>query len=420
MAVDTVDPKSEANEFHGPVSTYQLVEAKPIASDRRFVASELDAPEEDQGSAATKTPGPAVKTSAPKRIAQHAVSAVHAVKSDAERLERSSTKMYVALAAGLGVLTSLAVVAFVLMPGRPADTSYDMGLVTSTSNGLKGHLITNWGDRLGYKLTIEPSDPAQLDSFVTAINQPPQPLSVNLQLKDVTGSVVCDTPILLKYDPLKNIPNVVTRDPATNNAKTKKVKIDESAQTQAEVDRALNNARQLGQELNREHGKDIFQPVTGPDGQISSIAAQGTLPCTRKQYQSAASWAFVTNFPSVLQPAGPQDSDANDTLEAFGIAPGRNSGNFKATAERKAARKVPLPNSHFSVEEDDVLVGYQSATGIVETRGGKSFLVEKRDMVASSLKGVDLPIPIHYRCDQLGACALAGLHFGIQRAWLEK
>jgi hypothetical protein len=40
--------------------------------------------------------------------------------------------------------------------------------------------------------------------------------------------------------------------------------------------------------------------------------------------------------------------------------------------------------------------------------------------VASALRGVDLPIPIHYRCDQLGACSLAGLNAGIQRAWLER
>jgi hypothetical protein len=417
MAVDTVDPKNEVGEFQGPVSTYQVVEAKPIASDQRFVASELDE-EEDQTAPVTAVPQPDVKAKAPKRIAQQAASAVRTVRYEAEQVERSSTKMYVALAAGLGILTSLAVVAFVLMPGKSADSTYDMGSVTSTSNGLKGHLTTTWGDQLSYKLSIEPSDASQLDAFVTAINDPPQPISVSLQLKDVSGSVLCDTPILLKYDPLKRIPNVVTRDGSASAGNAKKAKIDESVQTQAEVERALNNARLVGQELSREHGKDIFQPVNGEDGQIASIAAQGTLPCSKKQYQSAASWAFVTNFPSVLQTTAPQNSDTNDNLDAFGVAPARHDGN--TAAERKMARRVPLPNSHFSVEMDDALVGYQTATGIVETRAGKSFLVEKRDLVASSLKGVELPIPIHYRCDQLGACSLAGLNSGIQRAWLER
>jgi hypothetical protein len=418
MAVDTVDPTSETNEFQGPVSTYQLVEAKPIASDERFVASVLD-DDEPVGNAPAAAPIRTIKPPTSRRIVQHAASAVHAVKVDAEQLERSSTKMYVALAAGLGVLTSLAIVAFVLLPGKLVDASYDMGSVTSTSNGLKGHLVTNWGVQLGYKLTIEPSDSAQLDAFATTISKPPQPISVNLQLKDVSGTVVCDTAILLKYDPLRDIPNAVASD-ATGGAMKKNAKIDESRQTQAEVDQALNKARVLSKELDREHGRDIFQPVSGEDGQISSIAARGTIPCTKKQYQSAASWAFVTNFPSVLQPAGPQDSDSSENLETFGGAPARNGGNSDSSAARKAARKIPLPNSHFSLEQDDALVGFQPATGVAETRGGKSFLVEKRDQVASSLRGVDLPIPIHYRCDQLGACALAGLHSGIQRAWLEK
>ena len=106
------------------------------------MASELD----DEGDVIDRVAAQVIaRAPASKRIVQHAATAAHAVKADAEQLERSSTKMYVALAAGLGILTSLAVVAFVLLPGKTADTSYDMGSMTSTSNGLKGHLITNWG-----------------------------------------------------------------------------------------------------------------------------------------------------------------------------------------------------------------------------------------------------------------------------------
>jgi hypothetical protein len=405
MAVDTVGANDQTTEYEGPVSSYQVFEAKPMASDTRFVASDLYGEEQqrsidvvDQLRAAA-----AAKQQAPPPAA-----------AVVKKPEHTSTKMVAALGVGLGVLSALAVVAFVLMPGKNADTKYDMGALTSTTTGLKGHLITNWGDRLDYKLTIEPSDPSQLDSFVTAISHPPEPLLVNLQLKDVSGKVLCDTPILLKYDPLSNIASTVVNPPATSNATSKTAKVDEAAQTQAQVDQALNNARLLGQELNREHGKDIFQPVKGNDGQISSIASQGTLPCNKKQYQSAASWAFVTNFPSILQPVGPDSSDA---MDVFGVAPGTND---KSVSERKAGHKISFPNSHFSVDSDDALVGYQASTGVVETRNGKTFLVEKRELVASSLKGVDLPIPIHYRCDQLGACALAGLNSGIQRAWLER
>jgi hypothetical protein len=419
MAVDTVGPKDETSEFQGPVSTYQVVEANPLASDSRFVAADLRAEEEGVASAPApkqekrleETLLQEARRSVAKRLAPRRAEAVE------EQPGRSSTKMVMALGVGLGILSALAVVAFVLMPGKSSDSSYDMGAVTSTSTGLKGLLVTNWGDRLDYKLTIEPSDGSQQDAFATAVNDPPEPIALNLQLKDVSGKVLCETPILMKFDPLKKIPNVPTREPSPTNAKSKNAKVNEAVQTQAEVDQALNNARLVGQELSREHGKDMFSPVTGDDGQIASIAAQGTLPCTKKQYQSAASWAFVTNFPSILQPAGPQDSDTSDNLEAFGVAPGRDG---KSLAARNALRRAPLPNSHFSVEEDDSLVNFQAATGIAETRAGKSFLVEKRDLVASSLKGVELPIPIHYRCDQLGACSLAGLNSGIQRAWLER
>ena len=103
---------------------------------------------------------------------------------------------------------------------------------------------------------------------MTAINQPEQPLSFNLQLKDVSGTVLCDTSVLLKYDPLKNLPNIVTRRFHPGNATKKNAKIDESVQSQAEVDQSLNKARLLSQELSREHGSDIFQSVAGKDGQI--------------------------------------------------------------------------------------------------------------------------------------------------------
>lgn len=417
MAVGTEGP-NQVEEFNGPVSTYQVIEAKPSASDARFVAAELD-PEEvaAQHAAAQRmsTKSPAAKRGIAKQVQPR--TAKQRIDDEQEQPGQSSAKMYVALGAGLGVLTALAIVAFVILPGKPVDTTYDMGLVTSTSTGLKGHLITNWGDRLNYKLTLEPSDANEIDAFATTISNPPQAIQVNVQLKDVSGTVLCENPVLLKYDPLKNIPNVVMRGPVvkpTSKKAAAQAAAEEMAQNQAEIEQSLNKARLVGQELSREHGKDIFQPVTGEDGQISSLAAQGTFPCTRKQYQSAASWSFVTNFPSVLQPGGPE---SDDNLDAFGVAPGRENG---GAAQRSAPRRAPLPHSHFSVEEDDALVGYQAATGIVETRAGKSFLVEKRELVASSLKGVEFPIPIHYRCDQLGACALAGLNSGIQRAWLER
>lgn len=418
MAVDAIGPKDESTEFDGPISTYEVLAPKPLTSDARFVAADLYA--EETGVQATPQTHPqqsvAVKIPARKPHTPPAVKAK--AKSAGEKRDTASVKMVVALGIGLGFLGALAIVAFVLLPGKPADNGYDMGTVTSTSSGLKGHLITNWGNRLNYKLTIEPSDVSQIDAFATTVNNPRLPIALNVQLKDVSGTVLCGTPVLLKYDPLKNLPNAAAGNPMPEGAKKNTKFEEESARNQAEVERSLNNARLVSRELQREHGKDIFQTVNGEDGQVASLAAQGTLPCSKRQYQSAVSWAFTTDFPSVLQPAGSQDLNASNDL-AFGGEPGATARSG-LLANRRARRRVSLPASHFSLEQDDTLVGYQAATGMIETRGGKAFLMERRDLVASSLKGIDLPIPIHYRCDQMGACALAGLNAGIQRAWLER
>lgn len=411
MAVETVNEGSEATEFQGPVSTYQVVAASPNASDTRFVASDLY-DEEDVRAEALQRQETLIAQPSEKVERRPAKK-----KTLSAQQERAVTRMYVILAAGLGVLAALAVVAFVLMPAKSADNSYDMGTVTSTTTGLKGHLITNWTTRLNYKLTIEPSDSGQFDAFVTAINNPPQPLSVTLQLRDVSGTVLCDNPILLRYDPLKNVPEFVPGDSPPPASTTKQAAVEEAIRNQAQIDQSLTNARLVSEELAREHGNEVFQTVTGKDGQIVSLAAQGTLPCTKKQYESAASWAFMTNFPSILLPVG-SGGDEND-LASIG-ARGKDVDGLDSFGEHAVKQKASTPKSHFTVEQDDALVGYQASTGLAETRGGKTFLVEKRDMVAKALNGMEFPIPIHYRCDQFGACALAGLHAGIQRAWLEQ
>jgi hypothetical protein len=414
MAVDTVEQNTETTKLEVPVSSYQVIESKQLASDTRFIASDLYAEE----GITPPAPPPQVPTvSAPPQshtewfVAKARVAKAIAAKEEAA-LNKTSTKMVAALGVGLGLLSGLAFVAFVLQPAKAADNSYDMGSVTSTTTGLKGHLVTNWTDRLNYKLTIEPSDVSELDAFATTINNPPRPIELNLHLIDVSGVELCDTPVLLKFDPLRNLPNVVPTNPSPSAAKRNARFEEQAAQTEAEVQQSLNKAHLVGGELQREHGKDMFQPVKDGDGQIASLAAQGTLPCTKKQYQSAASWGFTTNFPSVLQTAG---IGGIDDLGFVGV-PGTSDD---STGKRKANHGA-LPHSHFVVEQDDALVNYQAASGIMETRGGKQFLVERREIVAATLKGIDLPVPIHYRCDQLGACAVAGLNAGIQRAWLER
>lgn len=398
-----IDPKGEQTEFQGPVSRYEVVESKPAASDQRFIASELDAPTEDAVAAPAKTgtqAGVARQTKTEK-------SGANAAKG---------TKLVIFAGVGFGLLGGLALAVMFTRPA-PQDGSTDMGAVTSTATGLKGQLMTNWGDRLNYKLTMQPSDPSYQAGFTNAVNNPAHPLQVDLQLKNASGSVLCDSPILLKYDPMKT--SASTSADAETAPTGKGKKIDEISVDQAQVAQALNNARLVGQELDREHGKDIFQSNVGQDGRVTSISAQGTLPCSRKQYEHAASWSFTSNFPVVVQLAKGNSADSIDDDDLADP----NVDSQPSTYQQRmiaARRKIAMPVSHFSVEEDDEAVNFVASNGTLETQSGKQLQMEKRDQVALALKGVDLPVRIHYRCDQFGACAVAGLGSGIQRAWLER
>ncbi|HEX4757388.1 MAG TPA: hypothetical protein VH308_05365 [Terracidiphilus sp.] len=400
-----VDPKGEESEFQGPVSTYEVFQPKESPSDGRFVAAEIDGPAED--GQVWDHPTAAIKAPTSRTAADRKKSPEDA-KAAANR-----TKLYAAVGVGLGILAAGIGAFFIHLP--KADGSYDFGSVNVNVNGLKGHLITNWGDQLDYKLTVEPSATIQQAAFQSAVANPPHPLSIDLQLKDAKGEVLCDTPVLLKFDPMKI--NSKTTTQADPNSK----KFDEVSADREQVAIAINNARLLGEEVTREHGKDIFQNNVGTDGQIESISAQGVMPCTKSQYQSTASWGFTSNFPVVAPAVGSHKpgSGLDGDLSAYGGTP--DTGQDTSRAPVKVKRKIAaLPVSHFSIEEDDAVVGYQTATGIIETRAGRSFQVENKDIVASEIKGIELPITIHYRCDQFGACAMAGVGSGIQRAWIER
>lgn len=399
-----VVPESENTEAEVPVSPYEVVESKPIASDARFIAAKLNPPAEASAAGEKQlvcdTPVPDPTLSPAKSKAS-------------EKAAASRTKLYAAVGVGLGMLAA-GLGVFIIHPGK-ADGSYDFGSVTASAYGLKGHLTTEWGDRLNYKLTVEPSDPLQQATFQNTVNNSPRPLSIDIQLKDATGQVLCDNPVLLRFDPLKS------NTTGTSDPEPGAKKIDARTMNRQQVAQAINNARLEGLELQREHGKDIFQSNTGSDGQIASLSAQGTLPCSKTQYVSTVSWALASNFPVVAQAAGLHAPASGENGEFSASA---ESGDKSPDALRppvaRTRPRAPLPVSHFSIEEDDAVVGYQSSTGVIETRAGKAFQMEKKDMVANALKGVDFPLTIHYRCDQLGACALAGVGLGVQRAWLER
>jgi hypothetical protein len=396
-----VDPKSAVDEYTGPVAGYELVESKPVAPDDRFIASTIDATPEVAHAVAE----------ARARYAAALLAPAEAVAEDQEDEEEERTpsetlKTNTTLVIGVGVVAFLVFLLTFLLHGK-VEASGDMGTVTENTSGLKGHLTTNWGDRLNYKLTLEPADSAQAAAFANAVYHSARPLWVGVQLKDPTGEVLCGSTILLKYDPLQNSAAAISAPAATE--------ADASGPNQIDVAQALNNARLESQEIAREHGKDLFENVNGPDGQVASIAAQGTLPCTKKQYDGTASWALLSNFPvpGANTPGTDSDRAAADEAQARSA---RADEKASLARKRKSAPQV----SNFSIEEDDEIVGFRPAAGTIETVAGKTFRVERKDSTMSALKGMDLPVRIHYRCDQFGTCTLAGVGASVQHAWMER
>ena len=362
------------------------------------------------------TPAPAQEQTAPAESSVPKPSLSELPVKQIQKLTASKTKVYAAMAVGVGLLVGLICAAFFIHPGQ--NGSNDMGAVTAGAYGLKGHLTLTWGDRLSYHLSVEPSEPGQYPAFLSAVNGSPRPLSVSILLKDPFGAVLCGNTILLKYDPRNAAPSVVS-EPEPKNKRAA-----EDLATRNQIAQSLNLARLEAQELDREHGKDAFQNNVGADGKVASIIAQGVLPCSKKQFDSTASWIFTTNFPTVPPPvaatSAPPAANAHGDQTAATGPDSKTSDASKLSAEKKT-RKEPAPLApRIDIEGDDAIVWYDASAGIVETSAGKALQVDRTNAGINSLKGREFPVDIHYRCDQAGNCTFAGIGLGVQHARLRR
>ncbi len=336
------------------------------------------------------------------------------------------TKLYAAIGVFLGLIVGLTLAVYFLFPGSASGTM-DMGAVTSNVYGLQGHLTAKWTDKVSYNLTVEPSTPALLPNFVSAVNSSTRPLSIDVQFKDPFGTTLCDDTVLVKFDP-RNVsasvaePDTETPPPSRSHSGRK---IDASAAASAEsraaIASAVNLARLESLELQREHGKDVFQSVAGPDGQVSSLAAQGTLPCTKKQFDGTASWTFVPDFPEVAPPPPPAGTES-DTAATSNQALENAAKALEAKKElaRKKARRDFAPVSPYSVEGIDTIIWYDATTGTAETSAGKAFRLDTSSPAAAILKSRDFPVVIHYECDQTQGCTFTGVGLGVMHARLSR
>jgi hypothetical protein len=316
----------------------------------------------------------------------------------------SPVNRYGTLAVGLGILVGAAVASMTWYVNNP-NGRYDLGPVTSDAVGLKGRLFVKWDKTLQYRVGFEPTYPEQDPGFSLAAGNPPRPLSISIQLRDVQGFELCSKAILLRYDAGR----AAVYEPLSHRGEKTAGTVSESGPP-----KGLDQAHQDTQEAQREQGNDIFDLQVGPNGQIASINAKGELPCTRNNYEDATSWSFVPDFPSLAEQTELLKKLKERREEEATQA-------FEAANPRRPKAKKPAPNTvSFFIEGDDAIVDFDSSTGNITTRGRKQFSIERTGAEAASLKGGDFPMRIHYRCDQNGNCSLMSHGAGVLHARLRR
>lgn len=412
---DTQVPKDEKPDGEQPRLEYDIVPSTRVEPEGKFTA------EGQLYSAIANAHAEGHTANDEAALAQARLA--QASPRETRKAAARQTRLYAAIGIGLGLLAGF-VAAFFLIHSGNQNESTDLGSVTAAPYGLKGHLTAKWGNRLSYHLTIEPSAPEQRAAFIEAVSNSPRPLSIGIQLKDPFGAVLCGNSVLVKFDP-HNAPSLASATPEPKPVAkpgSKAAKAAEFIAQRAQISQSIRLAQLESQELNREHGKDVFQNDTGPDRRIASISAQGTMPCTKKQFDGAATWGFTSDFPVVAAPPESPNSAPNSSggQSADQGAASNAADAAKASAAAKAKRKPAQAFSPVSVEGDDQIVWFDASTGALETRAGKSLVIDKTDAVANALKGRDFPITIHYRCDGMGACTFTGVGNSVERARLRR
>ncbi len=270
-----------------------------------------------------------------------------------------------AVVLALGMLAVLAVVAFPKMTkGKPPTQYIDMGNRRFDPAGLSGRLIARWEGSPSYQLYLDPADQQQAAGFQAVAVNPTHPLTVLIRLLDASGMVACQ----------------------------KEIAFPAPAQPGAAID-----PTQALQPQTTSSG-DKVQDMAGPDGQIAEITAAGPLPCSLQQYQRLSTWEFVANYPT--------DADQASALKQS------NSQSLASSPQRRRSsagwRVAPVQFQRLTapIEGDDVIVGDNPATGVVDTGGGRVFAVAASGWRARTAEWQVFPAAIHFRCERTGVCTL--------------
>ena len=281
---------------------------------------------------------------------------------------------------------------------RPKDGAPppgDMGPGIVANAGLRGHLNTRWdgnkkNGRLVYQLHVEPMEERWQAGFSKAVLNPPQPLSVNIRLLDATGFALCGKEIPFHFD-LQNA-KVQVPMPSAIGPNGKKLSIAERTVAYQAARQSAMAQIQAAAAV-REQGKDVFQNAFGPDGLVSAVNVQGSLPCSPDQYQRASYWDMSTNFPSLDEQADLLDPRAA-ALKAKEAEPGAH-----------AKRASTKPQTGFVFQGDERVTEYDAARGQLWTQG-RTFRIDRMVGAATAMAWANNNTLIHYRCDQQANCAL--------------
>jgi hypothetical protein len=281
-------------------------------------------------------------------------------------------------------------------PKDNAPPPGDMGPGVVASAGLRGHLNTRWDGnkktgKLVYQLHVESMEDRWQPGFSRAILNSPQPLSVTMRLLDATGFALCGKDIPFHFDP-KNATVQVAMPSAVGPNGKKLSAVERNVAYQAARQNAVTQMQAA--QVVREQGKDVFQNQIGPDGLVTAVNAQGSLPCSPDQYQRASYWDMNTNFPSLDEQAALLDPRAA-ALKAKESEPGAHPA--KRTSNR--------PQTGFVLQGDERVTEYDAARGQLWTQG-RTFRIDRMVGQATAMAWANNNTLIHYRCDQQANCAL--------------
>ncbi len=230
------------------------------------------------------------------------------VPAESARPASNAAVMIVVIGIIMGVLFGGVIAAITWKATKPAATPAavvadpnisrdprDLGSVDSGAAGLSGHLTTKWDGKLNYTFVITPDDPSRQAEFALMVSNPPRPLSMNIELKNSYGFILCSREAVLKYA-------------AGNLAAGRK------AQGNSSAPLAVDEAA-------REKDNDVFQNQTGADGKLASISAQGEIPCPAQAYANLAYWSFTPNYPDMSE----QNQLLQDKLNSAAAATPRHA-----------------------------------------------------------------------------------------------